>query len=98
MNITLELQYFKGCPHAEYALQLVDAYRQAHQDVLVQIIEVRNEQQAQEISFRGSPTILINGRDMLDVPAPDEPRMACRFYPDGLPTLLEFEKIIGNSL
>jgi len=97
-KITLQVQYFIGCPHAEQALKLVKQYKQRHDNAEAEIIEVKSDHQAQDIGFRGSPTILINGQDMSGVPVPDEPHMACRFYPDGLPSYQEFEKIVHNLL
>ncbi len=88
------MQYFNGCPHAEQALNLVQQFKQRHDNTKTEIIEVKNDRQAQKIRFRGSPTILINGQDMAGLPVPAEPHIACRFYPDGLPSFQEFEKIV----
>ena len=93
-KIILQVQYFIGCPHAEQALNLVQQYKKSHENIVTEYIEVKDDLQAQTIGFRGSPTILINGQDMTGVPAPAEPRMACRYYPDGLPSFQEFEKIV----
>jgi len=72
----------------------VEKYHQKHDNTATEFIEVKDDRQAQDIGFRGSPTILINGQDMSGVPVPAEPRMACRFYPDGLPSFQEFEIIV----
>lgn len=83
-----------GCPHAEQALDLVRQYKERHKNTITKFIEVKDDLQARSTNFRGSPTILINGQDMAGIPVPAEPRMACRFYPDGLPSIQEFEKIV----
>ncbi len=93
-KVKIQVQYFQDCPHAEQALGLARQYKQTHENAVVEFIEIKNDRQAQEIGFRGSPTILINGQDLTGAPAPAEPHMACRFYPDGLPTFPEFEKIV----
>ena len=97
-KIKLQVQYFRGCPHAEQAFKLVEKYHQKYDNSEAELVEVKDDRQAQDIGFRGSPTILINGQDMSGVPVPEEPHMACRFYPDGLPSFQEFEKIVHNLL
>ncbi len=92
--VQLEIQYFMGCPHSDEALLLTSRFYERNPDTQITIVKIKDDAQASKIGFRGSPTILINGADMFDAPVPDEPRMACRFYPDGLPTLDEFEAIV----
>ena len=41
---------------------------------------------ARKYSFRGSPTLLINGEDFENMPSPNIPDLTCRFYPCGLPS------------
>ncbi|MBN2414125.1 DUF2703 domain-containing protein [candidate division KSB1 bacterium] len=93
-KVKIQVEYFHACPHAEQALGLARQYKQTHENTVVEFIEINNDRQARETGFRGSPTILINGRDLTGAPVPAEPRLACRFYPDGLPSFLEFEKIV----
>ena len=33
-----------------------------------------------------TPTVLVNGRDLFDMPAPTAPSMGCRMYPGGVPS------------
>ena len=51
-----------------------------------------------QVKFRGSPTLLINGEDLLGMPAPSQPSLACRYYPKGIPTSEEIRKIILQKL
>ena|ERR1039457_378122 len=37
----------------------------------------------------GSPTILINGKDLFDSPFPETYNPSCRYYPNGLPNAKE---------
>jgi hypothetical protein len=92
--VHLEIQYFMGCPHAEEALLLMGRYNERHPGTQISIVKILDDDHARQIGFRGSPTILINGADMFGAPIPDDPRMACRFYPDGLPDIDVFEQIV----
>ncbi|MDL1892116.1 alkylmercury lyase, partial [Sphingobacteriales bacterium CHB3] len=38
------------------------------------------------VNFRGSPTLLINGEDVENMPAPERPSVACRYYLNGIPS------------
>jgi glutaredoxin len=93
--VKIEVQYFDGCPHAPAALALVRRFQQEHPETEVKYTKVEDDAQAAEIGFRGSPTILINGEDFFGAPVPDEPHLACRFYPQGLPDYEAFIKLIN---
>ena len=96
--VQLEIQYFMGCPHSEEALFLIRDYNDAYPGTKIKITKIHDDNDAKKAGFRGSPTILINGEDLYDEPEPDDPRMACRLYPNGLPTMQEFENIIVTKL
>ena len=96
MKKTIEVQYFEGCPHAPAALELAKRFQQEHLEVTVKITQVRDNEQAAELGFRGSPTILIDGQDLFDNPIPENPHLACRFYPNGLPDYENFSKMINK--
>ena len=87
----IEVQYFDGCPHAAEALRLAEQVHERHPQVQIAITRVRDEEHARSIGFRGSPTILLDGEDWFGMPAPAEPHLACRFYPNGLPSFKEVE-------
>jgi cation diffusion facilitator family transporter len=91
---SIELQYFDGCPHVAKARELVEHYQHEHPEVQIQYTRVTDNEHAAAIGFRGSPTILIDGKDLYQQPVPEEPRMACRFYPNGLPDYNSFVKMI----
>jgi hypothetical protein len=79
--VNVELLWWEGCPSTERALTAV---REALADLgldadLVRTREIRGDGDALEAGFIGSPTILIDGTDL--VPAADEPiGLSCRVY------------------
>ena len=99
MQITL--RYFDGCPNwrlAEDRLRtaLSDA---GSADAAIALEVVATHEEAMRLGFRGSPTVLIDGRD----PFADERAdigLACRVYatPEGLqgaPTLDQLRAVLG---
>ena len=80
MNVTI--LYFDGCPNWQQAhARVLQALREvgATKEVLT-LRRVETEEQAHEQSFRGSPTVLVNGRDpFADLSA--SVGLACRVYP-----------------
>jgi hypothetical protein len=80
MNV--ELLWWEGCPSTEPALAAV---REALSELGLSGVEVRmreiaTEDEAQDAGFVGSPTILIDGKDL--VPAADDEQigLSCRVY------------------
>jgi hypothetical protein len=93
-KIELKFQYFEGCPHAGTLRQNI---KEAISD-FVGMIDYKEElidtrELAIKNKFRGSPTLLINGEDIENMPPPENPALACRYYPNGVPTK---ENIIGR--
>ncbi len=77
----IELLYWSGCPsHPKALRELRDALASSALDPDSVIVrEVASEQDAQAEQFVGSPTIRINGVDVL--PSGDEPfGLTCRVY------------------
>lgn len=95
----IELQYFEGCPHwklAEGRLRpLADA-----RGIEIDHRLVTTPEEAESARFRGSPTILIDGRDPFA--SGDEPfGLSCRMYrtphgPAGSPTVAQLEEALGG--
>lgn len=77
----IELLWWEGCPSTERALQEL---RGALLDLGLESLEprmreIRSQSEAEQAGFVGSPTILVDGRDV--APAPGEPvALACRVY------------------
>ena len=73
---SVEIQYFDGCPNWQAAREAVLAVRP---DADVRLTLVKDSQEAVALGFRGSPTILIDGRDpWADPSAPIG--LACRLF------------------
>jgi glutaredoxin len=80
--VNVELLWWEGCPSTERALEAVhEALTELGlSDVEVHTREVATEDDARDAGFVGSPTILIDGADL--VPAADEEQigLSCRVY------------------
>lgn len=74
--------YFDGCPSWQIAHQrLIEALtRVGRSDTAVTLVRVGSDADARAAGFAGSPTILLDGRDLFPGAAiPDG--LACRLYP-----------------
>ena len=99
----IELLVVADCPHEHSAMVLL---RTALDDVGLTAVDVRTtvivtDDAADQLSFVGSPTILINGHDPF--PARRAPAaLACRVYPSvagaaGVPTLRELRQALKRA-
>ena len=85
MNI--ELLYFDGCPTYKPAQQdLQQALLEEGIKSQIQLIVVSTNEEAQSMQFPGSPTIRVNGRDLLPAAESQAWSLGCRIYrtPEGL--------------
>ena len=84
MRVTL--LYFDGCPNWELALaRLRDALVAVGIAEPVELVNVTEQEHAERIGFRGSPSVMVDGRDLFA--GPDAPvGLSCRVYatPEGL--------------
>ncbi len=73
--------FYEECPSHELALErLREVLVEEGIDTNVEVIKVESEEQAHALRFVGSPTILVNGRD-IDPPPPDSHyALTCRAY------------------
>ena len=78
----IELLYFEGCPNWQLAdtrlREALHAVGAAKTPVTYRTVGSPDE--AERLGFRGSPTILVNGRDRFAAPG-DPAGLACRIYP-----------------
>ena len=85
----IAFQYFDGCPKWQTTRQrLEEAIEGLDVAVVMQLVETPEE--AVEVGFRGSPTVLIDGVDAFAGPdTPAAGTLACRVYQteDGSPTV-----------
>ncbi|MCU1606716.1 MAG: hypothetical protein JWP46_3181 [Modestobacter sp.] len=99
----MTLLYFDGCPNWQEAdTRVRQALREvgSPEDVLT-LRRVQTPEQAELLSFRGSPTVLVNGEDPFAEPAAPV-RLACRVYrtADGLtgaPSVDELTAVLQGS-
>jgi hypothetical protein len=81
-DLRVELLAVEDCPHLEAAhhdLEIV--LRKGIIEVPIQVVFVAGQEDAEFLGFQGSPTIRINGDDV--VPQPELPvAVGCRIYRD----------------
>ncbi len=99
-KIDLEVQYFEGCPNSrefinriKKIIESTGSYNYKYKEILVGSNEI-----AKQIKFRGSPTLLINGVDLEEMNAPENPGLTCRYYPNGLPSKEEIKIKIEKAI
>ena len=97
----IEFLFYADCPSHDEALErLQTTLAELGLPPPIQITEVTSYEQAQAEGFIGSPTIRINGRDIVP-PNPDATfGLTCRVYTraDGRPTPLPPAEIIRAAL
>jgi hypothetical protein len=78
--MTVELLWWEGCPsHPEALAELERILREEGVPADVTRVEIEDDEQARREHFPGSPTIRIDGEDI--VPAEGEPySLTCRVY------------------
>ncbi len=77
----ITIQYFDGCPHWKLADERVRTVLQSmsRSDVTLDHQVVDSPESAEQMAFRGSPTVLVDGRDPFATG--DEPiGLRCRVY------------------
>ncbi len=73
--------FYEDCPSHEPALErLREVLAEEGIDTDVEVVEVQSEEQAQELRFVGSPTILLNGQDIDPSPPDSHYALTCRVY------------------
>lgn len=79
-SMRVVLRYFDGCPNWRVAQErLRQVLDELGTDAAIELETVETPERAQELAFRGSPTVLIDGMDLfLDETAPVG--LACRIY------------------
>ena len=97
MDITL--LYFDGCPNWKVADQRLAAIAAEHPDVVVTRRRVETVEEAEQLGFHGSPSILVDGIDVFAQPG-DGVGLSCRVYrtPSGLagaPTMEQLRAALG---
>jgi hypothetical protein len=80
--VNVELLWWEGCPSTDRALAAVrDALSDLGLDgVDVRTREIKDDGDAAEAGFVGSPTILIDGVDLAPAAADEQIGLSCRVY------------------
>ena len=87
MKIKIELQHFTDCPNSPILIKRVKEAIKGFDFIDYRELIIDSNEKAEQLKFRGSPTLLINGKDFENQPEQDDPALACRYYPNGLPTV-----------
>ena len=96
----IEFLYWKECQsHDEALSRLRKVLTEDRIDAEIQIICVQSEEEARRLRFTGSPTILVDGKD-IQPPTTTHYAMACRAYQleDGRISPLPSEAMIRRAL
>ena len=77
----VEFLWWSGCPSSDEALADLRAELDAHglDPAAVAVREIESDREAEAVGFPGSPTIRIDGADVVD-PGPDPVGLTCRVY------------------
>lgn len=81
MAMKVTVQYFDGCPHWEQARARIEkVVRESRRsDISLDYELIDSPEMAERVGFRGSPTVLIDGRDPFLMG--DEPiGLSCRVF------------------
>ena len=78
----ITFQYFDGCPNAEVSLEnLYSAGKELGiPESDIELVEVPDPSLAEKCRFQGSPTILVEGRDITTGEEPSGFSYTCRVY------------------
>ena len=83
----IEVLYFDGCPSYRTAEKILrEVLAKEGMEAEVDMVAVNNDEEAQRLRFPGSPTIRVDGQDLLPVPQRVSYALGCRMYatPEGL--------------
>ena len=99
MEVTL--LYFKDCPNWLEADEHLRTLADEHPEMVITRRLVETIEQAEETSFRGSPSIMVNGVDPF-ASADAMVGLSCRIYqtpdgPAGSPTIDQLRQVFADS-
>lgn len=97
----VQFLYYEDCPSHEEALaRLHEVMQEEGIDSEIGVVKVETEEQAQEHRFVGSPTILVDGQDIVSPEPGTRFGLACRAYAleDGRISPLPSRNMIRKAL
>jgi hypothetical protein len=96
--------YFDGCPSWRLAVERLEAAVEAEgmPDAVIQPVRLQSLTHAEAAGFAGSPTFLVEGRDLFPGAAPVT-ELSCRLYqtpagPRGVPTVEAIAAALAGRL
>jgi hypothetical protein len=79
--MTVELLWWDGCPsHPEALADLQRVLREEGMATSVELVEITSDEQARRERFPGSPTIRIDGEDVVPASEVEPFSLTCRVY------------------
>jgi hypothetical protein len=96
-QVRVEMLYFEGCPNTQTMRErLREAVGRLGDGVAS--VEVDLESLPMDDARRGygSPTVLVNGRDLMGMAKPEATELSCRIYPEGVPSSDAIAAMIGD--
>jgi coenzyme F420-reducing hydrogenase gamma subunit len=94
-KIKIDIQYFNGCPNSSEMIHRVkEAIKGSEEKIEYDEVLVESNELAEKLKFRGSPTVLINGKDIEGREEPESAALNCRVYENGLPIVEEIKNKI----
>ena len=81
----IEFQFFSGCPNADETLANLREVMTEHgiNSNILKLTEVPDLESAENLNFQGSPTILLDGKDVYTGDEPKGYSYSCRVYTFG---------------
>jgi hypothetical protein len=86
-NMKLQFLSLQNCPNVSPMWEsLQAALKELQLNLPIEQLDINSlsEKQDKRAGF-GSPTILVDGKDLFDLPNPETFNPSCRYYPNGLP-------------
>lgn len=78
----IEILYFKDCPNHEEAYRMVRAVlAELGREAEIVRVEVPDDATAARVRFPGSPTIRVDGKDVVPEESKGPYHLSCRVYP-----------------
>ena len=78
----ISFQYFDGCPHSKATLRNLEQVSVELGIISdeIQVMQVRDPDEAERLSFAGSPSVLVDGVDIYTGLPPAEASFSCRVF------------------
>lgn len=84
--VEIEVLYFEGCPSWSHVVGVLEELAREGVPVQVRTVAITSPEDAERLTFPGSPTLRVGGRDLFPGPDVARPGLGCRVYrtPEGL--------------